>query len=237
MHPVYATVSYRIWIWCERVMALLLLVCLAPLFLVLYLAVRLTSRGPFLYSQVRPGLGAVPFKIWKIRTMALGSDKDPSNALAVQRNNPHVTKVGKILRDLKIDELPQLWNVIIGQMELVGPRPIAGTLHEKLVAEIPGFAARTTVRPGLTNLGQITILDNQAAARLREDWKTRFEGECHYLQNKSVSYDVILLFLTVVFVFRKAFARLRRRSASSTGPEPVAGAPPDSKSVPAGPQP
>lgn len=237
MHPVYATIPYRIWVWCERIMALLMLICLAPLFLVLYVAVRLTSRGPFLYSQVRPGLGAVPFKIWKIRTMAPGSDKDPTNALAVRRDNPHVTRVGKILRDLKIDELPQLWNVVMGQMELVGPRPIAGPLHEKLLAEIPGFSVRTTIRPGMTNLGQISILDNQAAARLREDWKTRFEGECHYLQNKSVSYDVILLVLTVVFVCRKALSRLRRRSATAEATAPISATPPDSNTIPAGPQP
>ena len=116
----------------------------------------------------------------------------------------------QILRDLKIDELPQLWNVFVGQMELVGPRPISIPLHERLLTEIPGFAARTTVRPGLTNLGQVTILDNQAASRLKEDWRTRFEGECHYLQNKSVSYDVVLLVLTIVFIVRKALSRRRR---------------------------
>jgi lipopolysaccharide/colanic/teichoic acid biosynthesis glycosyltransferase len=195
-------------------MALTLLLCLLPLFLVLYFAVRLTSRGPFLYSQYRPGLGGTLFRIWKIRTMAQGSDKDPANALAVQKGNPQVTAVGRLLRDLKIDELPQLWNVVCGQMELVGPRPIAVELHAKLLDEIPGFSARTTVHPGLTNLGQITILDNQAASRLKEDWKTRFEGECHYLQNKSVSYDVVLLFLTAVFVLRKLLNRLRRRNSS-----------------------
>jgi lipopolysaccharide/colanic/teichoic acid biosynthesis glycosyltransferase len=145
--------------------------------------------------------------------MVQGSDRDVRNAMAVQSNSAQVTKVGKILRDLKIDELPQLWNVAIGQMELVGPRPIAIPLHERLLAEIPGFAARTTVRPGLTNLGQVTILDNQEASRLKEDWKTRFEGECHYLQNKSVSYDIVLLVLTVVFIIRKALRRRRKSTA------------------------
>lgn len=213
MHPVYASLRYRIWIGAQRLMALLLLICLTPLFFVLYFAVRLTSRGPFLYCQKRPGLGGTLFTIWKIRTMAVGSDRNLANALSVQKNSSQVTSVGKILRDLKIDELPQLWNVVCGQMELVGPRPIASALHERLIQEIPGFSARMTVHPGLTNLGQITILDNQAASRLKEDWKTRFEGECHYLQNKSVSYDVILLFLTVVFILRKALSRLRRRSS------------------------
>ena len=238
MHPVYASFRYRVWIGCERVMALMLLICLLPLFLVLYFAVRLTSRGPFLYTQNRPGLGGALFKIWKIRTMALGSDRDPLNALAVNKSNPQVTSVGRVLRDLKIDELPQLWNVIVGQMELVGPRPIAIGLHEKLLAEIPGFAARATVRPGLTNLGQITILDNEAAHKLKEDWKTRFDGECHYLQNKSVTYDVVLLALTALFVFRKVLRRVRRlwrRSSPSIATEPSAAAPSNSRALSARP--
>jgi putative colanic acid biosynthesis UDP-glucose lipid carrier transferase len=238
MHPVYASFRYRIWIWCERVMALMLLICLLPLFCVLYFAVRLTSRGPFLYTQNRPGLGGALFKIWKIRTMALGSDRDPLNALAVNKSNPQVTSVGRILRDLKLDELPQLWNVIIGEMELVGPRPIAIGLHEKLLAEIPGFSARATVRPGLTNLGQITILDNEAAHKLKEDWKTRFDGECHYLQNKSVSYDIVLLALTALFVLRKVlrrFGRLWRRSSPSVANEPKAPSPSNSRALSARP--
>jgi putative colanic acid biosynthesis UDP-glucose lipid carrier transferase len=202
---------YRTWIIVERVLAVLALACLLPLFAVLYCAVRLTSRGPFLYSQMRPGREGELFKIWKIRTMAVGSDRDVTNAMAVRQNNPQVTRIGRILRELKIDELPQLWNVVCGQMELVGPRPIAAALHERLLREIPGFSARTTIRPGLTNLGQITILDNQAANRLKEDWNVRFEGECHYLQNKSIHYDVILLVLTVVFILRKILSRLRRK--------------------------
>ncbi len=219
MHPAYASLRYQIWIAIERVLAVLALICLLPLFAVLYCAVRLTSRGPFLYSQFRPGRGGQPFKIWKIRTMAVGSDRDVANAMAVQKNNPQVTRVGQILRELKIDELPQLWNVVCGQMELVGPRPIAAALHERLLKDIPGFSARTTVRPGLTNLGQITILDNQAASRVKEDWNVRFEGECHYLQNKSVHYDVILLVLTVVFILRKIFSRLRRKRTTLTPAE------------------
>jgi lipopolysaccharide/colanic/teichoic acid biosynthesis glycosyltransferase len=238
MHPIYSSFRYQVWIWVERLMALVLLICLLPLFVVLYLAVRLTSRGPFLYSQQRPGLGGVEFRIWKIRTMAVGSDKHVSNAFAVQKNNPHVTKVGKILRDLKIDELPQLWNVVCGQMELVGPRPIAKALYDRLQMEIPGFSVRNTIRPGLTNLGQITILDNEAASRLRDDWKTRFEGECHYLQNKSVFYDVVLLFLTVVFICRKALRRLGRGGRSALASEPLASrsAPPaETQALSAGP--
>jgi lipopolysaccharide/colanic/teichoic acid biosynthesis glycosyltransferase len=217
-------------------MALALLLCLLPLFFVLYFAVRLTSRGPFLYTQKRPGRGGSLFKIWKIRTMAVGSDRDPANALAVRKCNPQVTAVGRILRDLKIDELPQLWNVVLGNMELVGPRPIAKELHETLLAEIAGFSARTMVRPGLTNLGQITILDNQEASKLREDWKTRFEGECHYLQNKSFSYDVVMLLLTVMFVFRKALSRMRRRPNSVSAPEGFVAPRANSTAISAGPR-
>ena len=219
MHPAYASLRYRIWLVIERVLAVLALLTLLPLFALLYCAVRLTSRGPFFYSQMRPGRGGECFKIWKIRTMAVGSDRDVTNAMAVRKDNPQVTRVGKILRELKIDELPQLWNVVCGQMELVGPRPIAAALNERLLREIPGFSARATVRPGLTNLGQITILDNQEAHRVKEDWNVRFEGECHYLQNKSVHYDVILLVLTVVFILRKIFSKLRRKRTDAVPAE------------------
>lgn len=157
------------------------------------------------------------FSIHKIRTMSLGADRDPANAIATLLSNPQITRVGRWLRDLKIDELPQLWNVVRGEMALVGPRPIAKGLHDHLCGQIPGFERRLTVRPGLTNLGQICIEENGDTARVVEDWRLRFDAELHYISNRSVNYDLLILAMTVLFVIRKAllgtFFRHARRAA------------------------
>lgn len=223
MHPVYFRWSYQIWRLCQQFQALLLLILLVPLFAVLYLAVRLTSAGPFLFFQARPGLGGKEFFICKIRTMTVGSEKNVHNGLAVTGQHPGVTTVGKILRELKIDELPQLWNIVRGDMEFVGPRPIAPVLYDKLCQSIPGFAMRCWVRPGLTNVGQVAIYDNECADKVVEDWRFRFEAEVHYLQHKSVTYDIVLVVLTGLFLLKKALKRVRWRDRSNPGIEHEAG--------------
>ena len=95
-------------------------------------------------------------------------------------------------------------------MELVGPRPIAPGQNRMLSAEIPGFNQRYLVKPGLTNVGQVSVLENALGDKTVADWKLRFEGELHYIRNKSVSYDLILIVLTVAFVLRKAARRVFR---------------------------
>jgi lipopolysaccharide/colanic/teichoic acid biosynthesis glycosyltransferase len=208
MHPAYSRVSYRAWLGVQRGVAALMLVLLSPMFAVLFLLVKLTSRGPFLYRQQRPGAEGRPFAIWKIRTMAVGSDRNTANGLAVDRNSSEVTPIGRILRELKIDELPQMWNIVRGDMEFVGPRPIAQNLFDKLIAELPRFEIRNIVRPGLTNIGQVCIFQNEPTETVLDDWSIRLEGELHYLKHKSISYDMILIGLTALFVFRKTLRKL-----------------------------
>lgn len=210
------------WLLAQRAIAAISLIVLSPLFLILWCLVRGTSRGPFLYTQVRPGLHGVPFRAFKIRTMRPGSDKDQSKARCVLNSDPQVTRVGKILRSLKLDELPQLWNVVRGEMAFVGPRPIALSLYEELCREIPGFEERLQVHPGLTNLGQVCIEENLGQERVVEDWKLRFEGERHYFRHKSVAYDCIIIALTVLYITRKMCRALpccNRRQAIRKGIE------------------
>lgn len=195
------------WFLVQRVSALTLLVILAPGFVFLWLAVKLTSRGPFLYSQLRPGLGEKPFKIWKIRTMRPGADRNQALARCAKSSNPEVTAIGRILRQLKLDELPQLWNIVRGDMALVGPRPIAFSLYDELCGEIPQFKTRTVVRPGLTNVGQVCIEENAGPSGVVDDWKVRFEAEQHYMANRSAMYDLVVISLTSLYVGRK-IARL-----------------------------
>ena len=199
-----------LWAVAQRVLALLMLVAALPLMLVLYLPVRLSARAPFFFRQKRPGFMGRDFTIWKITTMRSGSDKVAKYEKGVTLDDPNVTRIGRFLRDTKIDELPQLWNVVRGEMELVGPRPIAPGLHRMLCEQIPGFNHRYLVKPGLTNVSQVSVLENALGDKTIADWKLRFEGEEHYIRNKSVSYDLILIVLTVFFVLRKAARRVYR---------------------------
>jgi len=187
-----------------------LFVLTVPLMFVLYLPVRLSARAPFFFRQKRPGFMGREFTIWKITTMRQGSDKVAKYEKGVAIDDPNVTRIGRILRDTKIDELPQLWNVVRGEMELVGPRPIAPGLNRMLCEKIPGFNHRYLVKPGLTNVSQVSVLENALGDKAVEDWRLRFQGEEHYIRNKSVSYDLILIVLTVVFVLRKAVRRAFR---------------------------
>ena len=210
-----------LWAFTQRVMALVLLILSLPLLLVLYLPVRLSSKAPFFFRQERPGFMGKPFRIVKITSMRAGSEKVGEFEKGVRLTDPSVTWIGRILRDTKLDELPQLWNVVRGEMEFVGPRPIAPALHNMLSERIPRFSTRYLVKPGLTNIGQVCVLENAVGDETLEDWKVRFEGEEHYIRNKSVSYDLILICMTVVFVTRKALWRLLGRKAEAP-PQPRA---------------
>lgn len=202
--------AYGIWSAAQRLLAALMLVVLAPLFLVLYPAVRLTSPGPFLYSQLRPGRHGVPFRAYKIRTMRVGADRNADAARSVRSGDPMVTPIGRFLRSTKIDEAPQLYNVVRGDMALIGPRPIAISFQQELESKIPGFSARLLVKPGLSSLPQVCVLESQAPERVVEDWSRRFRMERHYIANQSVAYDLVIIGLTAALILRTALAVFRQ---------------------------
>lgn len=202
-------IIYAIWIVTQRLLAVLMLVLLAPLFLILYPAVRLSSPGPFLYSQLRPGRNGVPFRAYKLRTMCVGADRNSEAARSVRSGDPMVTPIGRALRSLKIDEAPQLYNVVRGDMALVGPRPIALSFQEELEAKIPGFSARLLVRPGLSSLPQVCVLESQEPEQVVADWSRRFRMERHYIANQGVTYDLVIIGLTVALILRMAAGALR----------------------------
>lgn len=210
-------VTNTLWALVQRAVALVLLVLFLPLMLVLYLPVRISARAPFFFRQKRPGFMGREFWIWKITTMRRGSDQVAKYEKGVTIDDPNVTRIGRFLRDTKIDELPQLINVVRGEMEFVGPRPIAPGLNRLLCREIPGFNHRYLVKPGLTNVSQVSVLENALGDQAVRDWRLRFEGEEHYIKNKSVSYDLILIALTTVFVVRKALRRVFGRGRKPAG--------------------
>ena len=193
-----------LWAFLQRLVALVLLILALPILLIVYIPVRVSSGGSFLYRQVRPGFMGREFSIVKVRTMRVNADANTDLQKGVKLDDPLVTGIGRVLRDTKIDELPQLWNVLCGEMEFVGPRPIAPALNDMLAAKIPGFNNRYLVKPGLTNISQVSVLENAVGDKTLEDWRLRFEGEEHYIANKSIAYDLILIFMTAVFMVRKA---------------------------------
>lgn len=193
--------SDSLWELTQQALAIMASLLTLPLLLVLWIAVKSTSQGSFLFCQKRPGLNGKIFTIYKIRTMTVGSDKN--NALGVTNDNPSVTKVGRFLRASKLDELPQLWNIARGDMNFVGPRPIPVALHNKLSQEIAHFDLRYKIKPGLTSIGQVCIYDNELGDSLISDWKTRFEGELHLMRNKSFYYDIVLLFISALYFIKK----------------------------------
>ena len=181
--------SYRLWQGCMRLVAGIALLCImAPLFACIWIINQFGDRGPLFFKQKRPGLNGEPFEILKLRTMRIGSEK--ATELGTQNDNPQITRLGRILRKLKIDESPQLLNIVKGDMTIVGPRPIPMALDAELSDQIYGFHARYETLPGLTSIGQICINDNALGDELAADWRLRFEGELHYIRKQSISYDI-----------------------------------------------
>jgi lipopolysaccharide/colanic/teichoic acid biosynthesis glycosyltransferase len=140
----------------EFACALVLLLLTGPLILVLALLVRLTSRGPAFYSQLRLGKNGRPFPIYKLRTMRRDAERH-SGACWSTKGDSRVTALGRFLRQTHLDELPQLWNVLRGDMSLVGPRPERPEFVPTLELALPGYRDRLLVKPGVTGLAQVRL--------------------------------------------------------------------------------
>lgn len=174
-----------------------LLILLAPLLLLVALAIRLDSSGPALFAQIRIGRGNRPFKIYKFRSMQAAL-ADADGATSASRSDMRVTRVGRIIRALSIDELPQLLNVLIGNMSLVGPRPHAraSTAGDRLFWEVSHhYWMRHAAKPGITGLAQIRGF--RGSTERAEDLEARLRSDLEYLQNWSFWRDLAILFATV----------------------------------------
>jgi len=184
----------------DRVVAAVALIVVAPLILVLALAVRLTSSGPAFYMHRRVGHDGRPFRMAKLRTMHLHADErraELTEAIGAPRlfklvDDPRVTRLGRFLRRWSIDELPQLWNVLRGEMSLVGPRPLPDeeTMYESDVAR------RLLVRPGMTGLWQVS-------GRSDLPWDEAVRLDLHYVDNWSLVLDAQILCRTPAAVLRR----------------------------------
>jgi lipopolysaccharide/colanic/teichoic acid biosynthesis glycosyltransferase len=163
-----------------------------PAFLVIALAVKLDEGGPVFFVQERLGLDEVPFCLVKFRTMAVKAEEATGPRWA-QADDPRITRVGRVLRKLRLDELPQLFNILKGDMSLIGPRPIRKYFADQLAQEIPGYRCRFLVKPGLTGWAQV----NHDYAGSKEGQREKFRYEMFYLLHKSFRMDLLILLLTV----------------------------------------
>jgi exopolysaccharide biosynthesis polyprenyl glycosylphosphotransferase len=165
-----------------------------PLFPIIALTIKLESRGPVFYSQERIGLGGKSFRIYKFRSMR--QDAEANGAVWAQERDPRITKVGRMMRLTRIDELPQIWNVIRGEMAVVGPRPERPEFTEILALEIPGYELRHTVKPGLTGWAQVCYRYTNSI----RDTRAKVEYDLYYVKHLSLKMDVKILFKTIKVV-------------------------------------
>jgi lipopolysaccharide/colanic/teichoic acid biosynthesis glycosyltransferase len=170
--------------------AALLLIVSSPLLALAALAIVVGDRGPVVYRQRRVGKDGVEFDLLKLRTMVVGAETKGSG-FAVDERDPRITRVGRLLRRLSIDELPQLWNVLHGEMSLVGPRP---TLAYQVEQYTPRQRRRLEVKPGLTGWAQVH-------GRARLPWDERIELDVWYVDNRSLLLDLKILALTPLALF------------------------------------
>lgn len=182
----------------EIFFSLALLIFTLPVLLLSAIAIKLESPGPVFYKQERVGLRGKKFWIVKLRSMRTDAEKNGPQWAA--KNDPRVTQVGKFIRKTRIDELPQIINVLNGDMSLIGPRPERDVFTEQFEEEIPGFKKRLLVKPGLTGWAQVT---GGYEATPREKW----EQDMYYIQNQSIALDVRILFRTVWVVLTGSGAR------------------------------
>jgi sugar transferase (PEP-CTERM system associated) len=173
----------------------LLIVLAAPVMLVTALAIKLESRGPMLYRQERVGLHGQSFRVVKFRSMRTDAEKDGKPRWAAVKDD-RVTQVGRFIRLARIDELPQLFNVLSGEMSLVGPRPERPYFVEQLTRDIPYFAVRQSVKPGVTGWAQVRY---QYGSTI-EDSIEKLQYDLYYVKNHSLFLDMVILFETIAVV-------------------------------------
>jgi Undecaprenyl-phosphate glucose phosphotransferase len=179
----------------DFIFALLGLIVLSPLLLLLAILVRLDSPGPVLYAQERVGLSGRRFMMLKFRTMRMDAEAK-GRAEWSRPGDPRRTRLGVVLRRLSLDELPQLWNVLVGHMSLVGPRPERPHFVKQFRASIPRYMLRHHVKAGITGWAQVNGLRGDTPL------DRRIEYDLYYIQNWSMGFDVKILFLTLLRVFR-----------------------------------
>ncbi len=176
------------------------LVLFAPIMLIAAILIKITSPGPVIFAQERVGLHQKTFRMYKLRSMKLQTDDDEKKEWTT-KHDPRVTAVGRFIRKTSIDEMPQFWNILKGDMSLVGPRPERPYFVEKFKEEIPHYMIKHQVRPGLTGWAQVNGLRGDTSI------ERRVEYDLYYIENWSLGFDIKIMFLTIFkgFVNKNAY--------------------------------
>jgi sugar transferase (PEP-CTERM system associated) len=175
----------------DLVLSFALMLALSPLMLITAIAIKLDSKGPVFYRQTRTGLNGATFSLYKFRTMI--EDAEKSGARWARKRDPRITRVGRLLRSTRIDELPQLWNVLLGEMSFIGPRPERPDFNTELEAAIPYYDLRHLVKPGVTGWAQVLYPYGSSV----EDAREKLQYDLYYIKNYSVMLDFVILIRTL----------------------------------------
>jgi lipopolysaccharide/colanic/teichoic acid biosynthesis glycosyltransferase len=191
----------------DYVMAAGLLAVTLPLVLACVVLVRLTSRGPAIYTQTRVGRGGRVFTLYKIRTMYHNCERQTGPRWSPP-NDPRITPLGRILRKLHLDELPQLWNVLKGDMSLIGPRPERPEIVARLRESVPGYDRRHAVKPGITGYAQIHLPPDTCLRSV----KNKLVFDLFYIRHRSTRLELYILLATGLKLFglKKLYQRKPR---------------------------
>lgn len=176
----------------NRILAFILLVIFSPIILIIAILIKISSKGPIIYKQERIGKNGKIFTIYKFRTMNENADKN--GVFLCKKNDKHLTKIGKILKSIYLDELPQLYNILKGDMNFIGPRPEMLPYHKKF-KKIKNWNKRLSIKPGITGLAQ---LNNACSMKPRKKLKYDLE----YIKNKSLFLDIKIIIRTGIKFFQ-----------------------------------
>ena len=179
----------------DIVVSIILMILLSPIYLIVSIMIKMDSKGPVIFSQERVGYHNKKFKIHKFRSMVVDAEKDNVPQLSSD-NDPRITRMGHFLRKYRIDELPQFWNVLKGDMSLVGPRPERQYYIDQIVARKPAYLLVHQVRPGITSMGQVKF----GYARNVDEMLERLDYDLLYIENMSLLNDVKILAYTIKIV-------------------------------------
>jgi len=182
----------------DIVLSLVGILLLAPAAPLIWLAIRLTSPGPAIYTQIRAGQFGRPFRIYKFRTMRLDAEKN--GPVWASERDPRITAVGQVLRKTRLDEIPQFWNVLKGDMSFVGPRPERPEQIHRIEQKVPYFGYRHWFRPGITGLAQVRYPYSASV----EDAKTKLQHDLYYLKNFNILLDIQIIMRTAAAIMKGA---------------------------------
>lgn len=176
----------------DKLIAIAALICLSPLLVLVSLLIKLDSKGPIIFKQNRNGLNNHTFKVWKFRTMRVM--ENGSDVQQAKKHDVRVTRIGNFLRKSSIDELPQLINVLLGDMAIVGPRPHPVALNDRFRPLIENYDQRCAMKPGLTGLAQIH--SHRGPTETVEQMRNRIECDIQYIENWSLWSDAKIILAT-----------------------------------------